>query len=614
MVLARAPWHRLVLRDASARAGLLAGLLVGGTGLVRVDALREVVLLLPVVALGAAFGGRWPRPVLVGLGASLLVSAVAAVGLSWQYLASIAGSLVPLVALGVLVGGLSWAALALWRRGRRLPAVVVRWVPDVAAAGVVVVGLYLAGRPLWQVVRQSPDDPGARYVAGMQARQGLPVDGGRTYAEQTVAWLSWYVGPVALVVALVVLAVLVRRAVLSAQSRRVDAWLPALLVASGSTLLTLLRPGITPDHPWADRRLLIALPLVVALVVTGLCWVVRRAAAADRAWLGVAVAGAVGALVVGPALLATWPHRAGGVERGSLAAVQSVCDALAPGDVVLAVDSRAANEWPQVVRGMCGVPALSTTSGLRADPGRLASTVATVSQEVAARGGRLVLLAADSSQALDRLGVSATPVADTIGPRGRARPGAEAVAHRPAAGPRLARPRPQLTRTPIDQQVTPGTTGWPRHGIPPLRCARCPAPEARSPGAGPCSRRRSVLPPQIRAPVGVAAAAPGRSKDSQPEYGPTSSPLPASDWLPRAPYPRRPIGRGRPGGTGGAAGNLDRLVDSGCADPVSARSWTPPGAAPRHPSRGRPRRRARAGGSEAGTACRRGGPRCHRPR
>ena len=116
------------------------------------------------------------------------------------------------------------------------------WVagcPNVAAGLVVVVGLYLAGRPLWQVVRQDPNDPGSRYVAGMQARQGLPVDGGRTYAEQTVAWLSWYVGPVALVVALAVLAVLVRRAVLSAESRRVDAWLPALLVASGSTLLTL---------------------------------------------------------------------------------------------------------------------------------------------------------------------------------------------------------------------------------------------------------------------------------------------------------------------------------------------------------------------------------------
>jgi hypothetical protein len=201
--------------------------------------------------------------------------------------------------------------------------------------------------------------------------------------------------------------------VLSAGSRRVDAWLPALIVASGSTLLTLFRPGITPDHPWADRRLLIALPFVVALVVAGLTLVVARATAAGRGWAGVVVAVVVGGLVVAPALVATWPHRAGGVERGSLAAVQSVCDALAPGDVVLAVDARAANEWPQVVRGMCGVPMLATSSALRADPEQLSTTIAKVSQEVASRGGRLVLLAADSAEALDRLGVTARSVADT---------------------------------------------------------------------------------------------------------------------------------------------------------------------------------------------------------
>ena len=414
MVLDRAPLRSLVLRDASARAGLLAGVLVGGTGLVRVDALREVVLLLPVLALGAAFGARWTRPALLGLVVSLLVAAVAAVGLSWQYLASIAGSLLPLLALGVLIGGGSWVALALWRRGWRLPSLVVRWVPDVAAGAVVAAGLYLASRPLWQTVRQSPDDPGARYVAGMQARQGLPVDGGRTYAEQSVGWLGWYVGPVALAVALAVLAVLVRRAVLSAGSRRVDAWLPALFVAAGSTLLTLARPGITPDHPWADRRLLIALPLVVALVFTALAWVVRRAAASGRRWVGVALAVVVGVLLVVPAASATWPHRAGGVERGSLAAVASVCERLDPGtEVVLAVDSRAANEWPQVVRGMCGVPALSTTSSLRGDPAELASTVADLRDQLAARGLRLVLLSADSADAITRLGVDPNQVVNT---------------------------------------------------------------------------------------------------------------------------------------------------------------------------------------------------------
>lgn len=411
-VVGRAPLRSLVVHDASARAGLLAGLLVGGTGLVRVDALREVVLLLPVLAVGAAFGARWARPVLLGLGASLLVSAVAAAGLSWQYLSSIAGSLVPLLGLGVLVGGASWAALVLWRRGWWLPASVVRRLPDVAAGLVVVVGLHLASRPLWQVVRQDPDDPGARYVAGMQARQGLPVDGARTYAEQTVVWLSWYVGPVALVVALVVLAALVRRALWSVAERRVEAWLPALVVAAGSTLLTLTRPGITPDHPWADRRLLVALPLVVALVVVGLDWAVRRAVAAGRGGLVAPAVGVVAALVVVPALMATWPHRAGGVERGSLAAVDAVCRSLSPGDVVLAVDSRAANEWPQVVRGMCAVPALSLTSRVRSDEQLLASTVASVAAGVAERGGRLVLLAADSTQALDGLGVTPSAVTD----------------------------------------------------------------------------------------------------------------------------------------------------------------------------------------------------------
>ena len=180
----------------------------------------------------------------------------------------------------------------------------------------------------------------------------------------------------------------------------------------------------------------------MALLVVGVDWVVRRSAASGRAWLGVTVAGVVGALVVVPALVATWPHRAGGVERGSLAAVESVCDALSPGDVVLAVDSRAANEWPQVVRGMCGVPALSLTSRVRSDDQLRAATVDRVATGVEERGGRLVLLAADSADALTGLGATPSSVAEVtvredehVLERG---PGA----HRPPAGRRLARPGP----------------------------------------------------------------------------------------------------------------------------------------------------------------------------
>ena len=322
MVVGRAPLRSLVLPDASARAGLLAGLLVGGTGLVRVDALREVVLLLPVLALGAAFGGRWVRPVLVGLAGSLLVAAVAAVGLSWQYLASIAASLVPLLALGVLIGGGSWVALVLWRRGWRLPSVVVAVAARRRGRAVVLAGLYLASRPLWQTVRQDPNDPGSRYVAGMQARQGLPVDGGRTYAEQTVAWLSWYVGPVALV----------GRARGARRARAAGGAVGRLAQGRRLAAGAVRGGGLDAAHPAAPRH--------HARPPVGRPPAARRAAAGrgpggapgwpgrwrsrgrlGRRWVGVVAAGVVGILVVVPAAVATWPHRAGGVERGSLAAV-----------------------------------------------------------------------------------------------------------------------------------------------------------------------------------------------------------------------------------------------------------------------------------------------------
>ncbi len=399
---------------AVTRLAVVAGVLLGGTGFVRVDALREVVLLLPVLALGAALHRPWVRPLSVGLGASLAAATAAAVVLSYRYLGDIARSLVPLVALALLVSVASWGAVVLWRRGRRLPERVVSRLPDAVAAVTVLIGLYLAARPLWQVTRQDPNDPGALYVAGMQRRSGLTVDGGRTYAEDTVTWLSWYVGPIALVVALVVLAAALRHAVRRVGAGDVPAWLPALVVASGSTLLTLLRPGITPDHPWADRRLLVALPLVVVLDVVAADWLAARVRVRGRSSVGRGLAGLLVLAVGAPAVVATWPHRAERIERGSLGVAEAVCDVLEPGDMVLLVDSRAANEWPQVVRGMCGVPALAVTTAVRKDPGALAALVDTVDEAVSGTGGRLVLLAADSAEAIDGLGVPAQPIADIV--------------------------------------------------------------------------------------------------------------------------------------------------------------------------------------------------------
>ena len=394
------------------RTAVVAGVLMGGAIVIRVDALREVVLVGVVVVLAALQRQVHAR----ALGVATAASGAVALGVTWltssEYLASIAGSLLPLLALGLAVCALGALLLFGAGRGWSMPAIVQAWLPRVLAAGFVLGGVGLASRPGWQVVRQSAADSGARVVAGLQARQGLTVDGGRTYAEQTVVWMSWWLGPAALVLALVTAAVLAHRAASAwVDGRELPGWTGPAVIGVGSTLLTLYRPGITPDHPWADRRLVIALPTIVLLTVACAAvvsrWSTRRLPYAVNVAMSFAV---VGALLV-PTVLATWPHVDERVEQGEWAAVDQVCAAMRPGDVALMVDSRAANEWPQVLRGYCGVAALSTTAALRTDPARLAAAVAQIRRAVAARGGRLVLVAADSTDALSRLGLTSAVVA-----------------------------------------------------------------------------------------------------------------------------------------------------------------------------------------------------------
>ncbi len=400
LVLAARAEQRVVLERHTA---LVGGLLIGGTALVRIDGLRETILLIPIAALALAREARWARPALIGAALATVVALGAAWALSYRYLGDIAASLIPLAALGVAFAVAAAGIVLAARRGIGLPSRVRRALPWGVRIGVVALGLFLAARPLFMTVRQSAADPGARVVAGLQARQGLTVDGGRTYAEHTVTWLSWWLGPLALVIALVALAGL--------SGRLADAWrdgtpLPdwsaPLVIALGSTVLTLWRPGITPDHPWAERRLLIAIPLLVLACVAAAAWAARLGPRLGRPTEALVVA----ATLV-PAALATWPHLGERVERGEYSAVASVCRSLRPGDVVLAVDSRAANEWPQVIRGMCAHPALSTMGALRQDPVALAAAVGRIAAGLPA-GGRLVLLAADSPTAFAGLGGAGT--------------------------------------------------------------------------------------------------------------------------------------------------------------------------------------------------------------
>lgn len=407
-------------RCEARRLGLLAGSLLGGVALVRVDALRETALLLPVAAvLALRRPGSRERaaagPLVVGLVVSTAVAAAAAAALARPYVASIKGSLLPLGGGLAVLALLAGVVVLLGRRGMRLP---VRWrlaLPWVLPALVAVIGLALASRPLWLTVRQSPADPGSRVVAGLQLAQGLRVDGGRTYAEHSVGWVVWWLGLPVAVLALVG-AVVAARAIgrAWADDDALPPWAAVAMVAAGSTVLTLYRPGITPDHPWADRRLVpVVLPAIVLLAAGALraAGLLARTLPAARARRARAVLAALGttALVV-PPLLGSLPVAAQRTERGEVAAVRAACSAFAPGDTAVLVDSRAANEWTQVLRGVCDVPTVvvRSTAAVPAD----ARTVLEVARAVVNAGRRPVVVSAGSPDAVARLGARPRKVVD----------------------------------------------------------------------------------------------------------------------------------------------------------------------------------------------------------
>jgi hypothetical protein len=285
--------------------------------------------------------------------------------------AQVRDSLYPLLAAAA---GLTVGAAALVAVGRRTPprraAPLLRALPVLAAGAVAITGLVLVSRPLWLVDYHDPLLPGlGDFVRSLQVAQGLPVDPMRSYAEHTVTWLSWWLGPAAVAAAFGSAVMLAWAGARAVGGGRMPSWLPVLVVGLASTVLTLARPGITPDHPWADRRLVTtALPTVALLAALAFSWLMgeaarlqdRRARAA-----AVAVTSIVGAtaLLVPPAL-ATWPVVTDRTEVGQPAAAEAVCEALPDDAVLIGVDDPTRVLWGPVLRARCGVPVV----GIAAQP------------------------------------------------------------------------------------------------------------------------------------------------------------------------------------------------------------------------------------------------------
>lgn len=380
----------------------LGGLTLGLAVLVRVDALRDVLPVLAFAGLLIAMGrlspgrpGRLGPPLLAGLAAGVGVGLAGGYGLSRPYLTYLSSSLRPLLLIcGVVVVLTLAITVAAPLLARLRPP---RWLPVAGAALVVVTVAGLAARPWLQTVRRIPDNVGdqltATFIEQIQKANGLPVDGTRLYFEKTLHWVAWYVGVPVLVLATLAAAALTHRLL---RGRSLP-WLLPLAVVGWATITVLLRPAITPDHPWAARRLVpVVLPGVILLAVWGAellrRWRPRAGASRWRRWAGPACA----LLLIVPPAVTSIGTAFTPVGRGEAAAVAAMCARIPPDATVLVAERVTSDRFTQVIRGTCGVP----TAEVKRRVGDTASEsdVRRLAERVRAAGRTPVVLAAEEEQ------------------------------------------------------------------------------------------------------------------------------------------------------------------------------------------------------------------------
>ncbi|WP_017584592.1 hypothetical protein [Nocardiopsis valliformis] len=340
----------------------VAGLVFGLGVLVRIDAIRD---LLPVVGfIGLLLVARRGQalPLVGGLAVGVIYGLVAGYGFSYPYLDYLADSLNPLLLISsVVVFTTVVLTAALWRYG--LPHTErVRWLPNTMAALALLTMVGFAIRPLLWPDYGHGSDFTDQWVAAVQQIEGLPVEGSRTYYDMSLYWVGWYVGLGTVLFAALGVALVLRRLT---QRRDLPWLLPAMLLVWTVTT-TLLRPAITPDHPWASRRLIVlVIPAFILFAVWFLAWLTRycersvsytRGGSMVRSLPAVVAAGAAVSLL-GPAVVTS----AAGImgyrqDVGTVAETERLCASLPPDASVIVVDSAMAGNYMPLLRNVCGVP------------------------------------------------------------------------------------------------------------------------------------------------------------------------------------------------------------------------------------------------------------------
>jgi hypothetical protein len=362
------------------RLGVIAGLLLGGATVIRLDG---IVLLLPVTAyllfrmrsgdesftvvrgarlamMGAAF---------VAIAESLYISPEYILGRRGQVLAVLLALALVFVVNEVIVrsgANLLWFATR-HRRG-------LYWAVTSLLAVALLFG-WLA-RPLIS------ESTGPSYgIEVLQEREGLEIAPERNYAEMSVVWINWYMGPFFIVLGFAGAAVLAHQAAFGGRS---GLWLFVSVLGVFATLY-LWRPSINPDQIWAMRRYLpVVIPLGSISAVFAIEWAARHLRNRARTGLAMAVAvvGSLGLLV--PPMVTSAPVWE---FSGLTADFAAMCSDLSPDARILIIDGQSGSlghRMSQSFRSYCGLEAAWIDRELEGEE------LGTIAASVDRRGGTLV--------------------------------------------------------------------------------------------------------------------------------------------------------------------------------------------------------------------------------
>lgn len=375
---------------------LLGGLALGLTILVRIDGLRDVLPVLAFAGLLVALRKRAGWPLLGGLLAGVGAGLLEGFTMSRPYLHYVRGSLVPLAYIaGVVIVATVVASVLIRRRG--LPDLSRFRLPDLALLVTFAAMAFFAARPSFQVTRRVPDNPddkaNAAYVGALQKALHLRLDPDRLYSEMTLHWVTWYIGVPATLLATIGAGLIARKLL---RRRRTD-WALPYAVIIWTTVTTLWRPGITPDQPWASRRLIVVvLPGLLLFATWAVAWAVRgvrRLGYGPQLAAGVAVLGVL--LVAVPTAITTAGLVFSRTEQGEVAQTRALCHRIGPNATVLIVERVTADRFTQLIRGTCEVPTGRIVVSPGSDTART-EDVARVIGKVIGAGRRPVVLGANA--------------------------------------------------------------------------------------------------------------------------------------------------------------------------------------------------------------------------